>query len=157
MNETTETLANVVVNLGKSFGPSVKREDLKLVYRMKEKLPKTTNKKYSRPIVIRFNETGNSKEDFFIQYLTAVALNKGPTLGTLNLQPVDQRIYVNHHLSASLMAVKNKALVLKKEGKIQKVTTRYNMIRIQKNNEWHKIVSEAQLNSLFFTTDMETN
>lgn len=144
-NEDQKFLLNTITAIASSCGANVAENDIKTVYRMKLKDNNPESDRKSRPIVVRFNESNTTKENLFVRYLTAVAQGKGPTLGCLTLQPFNKRIYLNHHLSATLMAVKQQALIMKKEGKLDRVTTRYNSIRIKKGDSWHNITSLQQL------------
>lgn len=145
--ESDVLLKEAIVKLANSCGMPMKSTDIKNVHRMK-KPGNNDDPTKSASILVRFNGTDVIKEEFFMKYLNKLTEGNGLTLSCLGLLPPTKRIYINHHISAELMKVKKKALEMKKGKIIERVTTRYNMIRIQKDNQWHKITSLQQLDTL---------
>lgn len=142
-NESETLLRETVIKLANSCGCVVQPNDLRTVHRMKRKKDSTT----APPILVKFNSTTAAKESFFVKYLKTLADGHSLTRSCIGLEPPDKRIYVNHHISPELMNVKKKALDLKKENFVQRVTTRYNTIRLQKDEIWHNISTLQQLDS----------
>ena len=103
----------------------------------------------SAPILVRFVGSDIVKEDLFIKYLKQLTDGHELTLTSIGMEPSKKRIYLNHHISPELMDIKRKALALKKQKIIQRVTTRYDMIKVQIEKEWLKISTMHQFDTLF--------
>lgn len=142
--ETKEALTNKILKLCSSLGVAVQHQNITIVMRLNNKLPTQNNLQHETPVVlVKFCDAA-IKDEIFDAYLTKI-MNKTPLTQQAFGHGSTQRVYVNHHLSPELASLKKKAIELKKEGKIDKVNARYNNIRVNVNNTWHKIDTHEAL------------
>lgn len=141
-DKNNNILLGTVEKLAGGCGYQLKPEDVKKIYRMRQK----ENSDSPAPILVRFYSTTTAKEDFFLKYLEGIKATP-LTRSCLGLEPPNKRIFINHHISQELMTMKKKALDLRRDKKIDRVVTRYNMIRIEKDSTWHSIFTAQQLDA----------
>lgn len=103
------------------------------------KLPMTPGKSY--PILLQFAIT-NHRNDFYSKYLRERSL----TLDQIGFKSTN-RIYVNENLTTTDRALKAKALIAKKQGKLESVFTKNGIICVKRTADGDRchISSEDQL------------
>lgn len=151
--ETKESLTKKVLKVCNALGVEVQPQNVSVAIRLNKKPSTRDNIRpaHSQPdipvVLIKFCDAA-IKDEIFNAYLDKI-MNKAPlTQQAIGCQS-SKRIYINHHLSPELARLKQKAIGLKKEGKVMKVNARYNYIRIYINNQWHKVDSTEGLDALF--------
>lgn len=145
-NETDESLKQLVVKVASSCGTAIDLNQIKKVHRMERKDGSAASNK-PMSILVRLSDE-SLKDDIFSNYLKSFSNGSGLCLSSVGLDPPTKRIFIKHHLSPELMKVKSTALEMKKDGLIKRVTSKYNQIRIQRDQAWQKITSVTQLDTL---------
>lgn len=152
LNEDDQMLMNLVMRIGTSCGTVVKQDSIREIYRFKRKAPPTTTtsttttQQNQKPpaIFVRFSDHSSTKDELFFKYLELITKKTPLSCKSIGVN-ANNRIYLNHHLSSALLQAKDKAVALKKQGIIKTVTSRYNLVKININNTWHKINDLNQL------------
>lgn len=148
-NENEKTLMHMISRIGNACGTVVVPPSICEVHRIKKKgsINEATDKKRPPAIFVRFTDNNKVKDDLFFNYLALIARNSPLTCKMVGIN-ANNRIFINQHMSNSLLLVKDKAVYLKKLGIVQKVTARYNFVKISLNNNWHKIHDILQLRQI---------
>lgn len=142
--ETKESLIDKVMKLSNALGVSLQPQNVSIAMRLNNKIQTQNDSQIEVPVVlVKFCDVA-IKDELFDAYISKI-INKSPVTQQALGYKSSERIYINHHLSPELANLKRKAVDLKKKGKIAKVNVRYNNIRVNINNKWHKIDTEEDL------------
>lgn len=157
-NENETKLREIITKIAGICGVLLTPASIKSIHRIRQTRPKKSTNTRPNAILLRLTEGSHAKEQIFLKYLELVAAGR-----PLNCQMIGMsqgtRIFLNHHLSRELLQIKDKALILKREKVIQKVTPRYNTVKLQIKDKWHKIESIDILNDVIqkeLNLNMET-
>lgn len=148
-NENEQTLREIVTKIGSACGTLVTPASIVQVYRMKNKTPLNVNAQSNAnakpsPILVRFNDASHMKDTLFLKYLEMMTRSLPLKCNMIGFN-FNTRIYINQHLSNQLLQVKDKAILLKKIGIVQKVTPRYNHVHVQIRDKRYKLLNYNQL------------
>lgn len=80
-------------------------------------------------VLVVFKEAAVA-EDLFSRYLNGIKNNLVLTADKFGFSNCSYRVYINKELPHNLHKIFNKALQLKKEGKVERVTTKASCIKI---------------------------
>lgn len=148
-DENEHVLKNIFICIGNACGMNVPKDSICEIHRINRKpAPRTVTSTSSgnssqvntKPtaIFVRFVDYSRLKDELFFKYLELITKATRLTCNAIGLN-TNNRIYLNHHLSGTLLQVKDKCVALKKLGVIKNVTSRYNFVKININDTWHKI------------------
>ena len=157
-SENEANLKDLVVRIGKACDQNISQHEIKSAFRL-NKLPPSdneTSRSQHRAILVKFSPNSTIKEELLLKYFTLLVHKKPLTVSALGLNG-EKRIYIDHHLSKELNMIKTKCLKLKKNGKLQRVSPRYNSIRVQHDGVRTKLDSTQQLDSFLNSRGLATD
>lgn len=156
VGETQQSLKETVVKIASCYGYVLEVNAILVVVRLRGKPSEEElsgrdilERPLSNNLLVKFADA-SIKDDFFRNYIASVTQQKFITGAAIGF-PAGQRIFINHHLSYELTTIKMKAAELKKSGLIDKISARYDSIKVLSNGIWHRVTNLDELNAIVRT------
>lgn len=148
-HQQNENLKHYVVDIAKVLNVIISSKDIRKIHRLTGQ-PDAQPNRAPRipPIMVKFNsqDMRDAINDQYINNMKQKAFLKLSSIfPSYNLTEMDTRIYINPHLPQCLRDIYQKALQLKKDGKIEAVHAKVNAVATKINGTWHKIQTLKEL------------
>lgn len=140
----SEDLKHIIVKVTEQLRVPTVPQDISKVHRIK---PRREVNQTNEQILAVFSKA-EVAEQVFGAYIALIKNKQYLTADKIGFTGNNSRIYINKQLPPVLSALYRRAKNLKREGKVQNVSTRTTAIAVQINERWHRVSTEEQLNEL---------
>lgn len=154
VGETPQSLKVVVIKLAAAYGYDLLPEFISIVIRLRGKsstsdqlnVRQILERPFVNALLVKLTDS-SVKDDFFKKYIAAVTQKQFVTGTNIGIQS-NRRIYINHHLTPELSAIKVKASELKANGVISKIHARYDCVKVLVRDTWIKVTNIEALSQI---------
>lgn len=144
--QQNENLKLHVINIAKFLGLNINSDGIKKIHRLTGQPEQNSNR--IAPLMVKFISQ-DIRDAIFDKYIDNMKRKAYLTLSSINMSSNQaqqtSRIYINPRLPQCLQEVYQKALQIKKEGKIEAFHAKVNAVAVKTNGAWHKVQTMKEL------------